>query len=58
VVYLFISDACEQGHHQSCDGGKPSPPGTFGGSKCTCHCHTPKAKDVKHCKECGRVKLF
>lgn len=39
MVYLGIEFACQQGRHSKCDGGRPAPKGTFGGTKCTCRCH-------------------
>jgi len=39
MVLLYLSEMCEQGRHDMCDGGNKPSPGTMGGSKCTCPCH-------------------
>lgn len=38
MVHLRLTHACESGDHEMCSGGEGSPD-TFGGWKCTCHCH-------------------
>jgi sRNA-binding carbon storage regulator CsrA len=38
MVYLYFCRACEQNRHKDCELGKPSRPGTYGGTKCKCGC--------------------
>jgi hypothetical protein len=39
VVYLYFSEACQNGNHKACNGGFRAPKGVMGGSVCTCTCH-------------------
>ena len=45
MVCLTISPECSRGACDKCSGGKPSPPGTLGGTKCTCPCHHGNYKE-------------
>jgi hypothetical protein len=51
MVYLIHESDCICA---TCDGGKPAPPGHFGGSHCICRCHKDpefKAQRIKEQQE-------
>ena len=55
MVYLYLSEMCEQGKCELCDGGTKALPMTFGGSKCTCSCHRIKKEKKGRRKNEGDI---
>lgn len=61
MVCLYLSEQCKQNKHESCHGGFPAFPGSFGGSRCTCTCHVHKSysnEEIKKIREDIEQKPF
>ena len=52
---LYLSEMCQQGKHDLCDGGTPAPPGVFGGTQCTCSCHA-RDRDIARTERIRQIK--